>query len=401
MRVQNSTVRTLGFVGLAAFAAAQAEAQTSLTVGGREIQVHGFFQQGFVFTDTNSFLTMGSSDGGSGEMTDGAVNVSTKLHNKLRIGAQLYARNLGQFGNGRVELDWVFADYKVNDKIGFRGGKVKTQLGVINDTQDMEFLHTWALLPQAVYPLDLRSVTIAHTGGDVYGRFDTKKAGSFAYTAYAGVLPDDKRGGYRYGIEDRPGLRVRGDIKRHGGGADLRWTAPLEGLQLGVSHLESRGEFDLNSAQVPFPLNVDLKAWNISAVYGDYQKENWHFSGELRRSLADLVVTPSAAPTPATVSVGWFMSGAYRIAKPLELGAYYSNFVQNTDFDSSLDSNHVSGPTITAKYDFPRFVSIKAEGHFLDGYGDPLNPRGFYPRTNTGGFSDGTKMFVLRTAFSF
>src|SRR5689334_1956210 len=141
MRVQKSVVRTLGFVGLAALGAAQASAQTSVTVGGREIQVHGFVQQGFVFTDDNSFLTMGSSNG-SGEMTDGAFNVSTKLNDKLRIGAQAYARNLGQFGNGHVELDWVFADYQLNDKIGFRGGKVKTQLGLINDTQDMEFLHT-------------------------------------------------------------------------------------------------------------------------------------------------------------------------------------------------------------------------------------------------------------------
>jgi hypothetical protein len=399
MRVQKSTVRTLGFIGLAAFGAAQAEAQTSLTVGGREIQVHGFVQQGFVFTDDNSFLTMGSSNG-SGEMTDGAFNVSSKLHDKVRVGAQVYARNLGQFGNGRVELDWVFADYQVNEKIGFRGGKVKTQLGLINDTQDMEFLHTWALLPQAVYPLDLRSVTIAHTGGDVYGRLNTKKAGAFAYSAYFGVLPDDKRGGYRYGLEDR-GLGVIGDIKRHGGGGDLRWTAPLEGLQVGVSHLESRGEFNLRSAQVPIPLKVDLTAWNITALYSDYQYENWHFSTEWRRTIAELTVTPSAAPTAPIESIGWFVAGAYRIAKPLELGAYYSNYVANTDLSSGLDSNHVGGPTITARYDFPRYVSIKAEGHFLDGYGDPLSPRGFYPRTNTGGFSNGTNMFVLRTAFSF
>jgi hypothetical protein len=162
MRVQKSTVTTLGFIGLAALGAAQAEAQTSVTVGGREIQVHGFVQQGFVFTDDNSFLTMGSSNG-SGEMTDGAFNVSSKLHDKVRIGAQVYARNLGQFGNGRVELDWVFADYQVNEKIGFRGGKVKTQLGLINDTQDMEFLHTWALLPQAVSPTRAATSTAAST----------------------------------------------------------------------------------------------------------------------------------------------------------------------------------------------------------------------------------------------
>jgi hypothetical protein len=400
MRVQKSAVRTLGFVGLAALGAVQAaDAQSTLKVAGREVQLHGFVQQGVVFSSDNNFLTMGT-DNGSGEMTDGGINASTKINDKLRIGAQLYARNLGQFGNGRVELDWVFADYQVNEKIGFRGGKVKTSLGLINDSQDMEFLHTWALLPQSVYPLDLRSVTIAHTGGDVYGRINAKKAGSFAYTAYVGILPDDKRGGYRYGIEDR-GLGIIGDIKRHGGGGDLRWTAPLEGLQVGVSHMETRGEFNLRSPQVPIPLNVDMQAWNITALYSDYQYEDWHFSAEWRRTLAKLVVTPSAAPTAPIDSRGWFMSGAYRVAKPLELGAYYSRYVADNRFDAGLDNNHLSGPTVTAKYDFPRYVSLKAEGHFLDGTGDPLSPRGFYQRNNPGGLDNGTTMFVLRTAFSF
>ena len=97
-----------------------------------------------------------------------------------------------------------------------------------------------------------------------------QEGGLVPYSAYFGILPDDKRGGYRYGLEDR-GLGVIGDIERHGGGGDLRWTAPLEGLQVGVSHMETRGEFNLRSAQVPIPLKVDLTAWNITALYGDYQ----------------------------------------------------------------------------------------------------------------------------------
>jgi hypothetical protein len=398
MRVQKS-VRTLGFVGLAALGAAQADAQSTLTVAGREVQLHGFVQQGFVFTSDNNFLTMGS-DNGSGEMTDGGINASTKFNDKLRVGAQLYVRNLGQFGNGRVELDWVFADYQVNEKIGFRGGKVKTSLGLINDTQDMEFLHTWALLPQSVYPLDLRSVTIAHTGGDVYGRFNTKKAGSVAYVAYAGVMPDDKRGGYRYGLEDS-GLGIIGDIERQGGGGDLRWTAPLDGLQIGVSHLETRGKLVLRSPQAPIPLNVDLQAWNITSLYSDYQYEDWHFSAEWRRQYTKVVVTPSAAPSTPIDSRGWFVSAAYRVAKPVELGTYYAHYVANTAFDSSLDNNHLNGPVVTARFDFARYVTVKAEAHFVDGYGNPQSPHGFYQRNNRGGLADGTNMFVLRTAFSF
>lgn len=78
--------------------------------------------------------------------------MSTKLTNKLRMGAQIYDRKIGQLGGGRV-----------------RAGKVKTALGLFNDTQDAEFLHIWALLPQSLYPTDLRSSLIAHTGVDIHG----------------------------------------------------------------------------------------------------------------------------------------------------------------------------------------------------------------------------------------
>jgi hypothetical protein len=93
MRVQTSTVRTIGFVSLAALGAAHAEAQTSFNMAGREVQVHGFFQQGVTVSDGNPFLTMGM-DNGSGEMTDGGANVSTKLHDNVSIGAQVDSQSI-------------------------------------------------------------------------------------------------------------------------------------------------------------------------------------------------------------------------------------------------------------------------------------------------------------------
>ncbi|HYI92064.1 MAG TPA: hypothetical protein VEX68_00840 [Bryobacteraceae bacterium] len=45
--------------------------------------------------------------------------------------------------------------------------------------------------------------------------------------------------------------------------------------------------------------------------------------------------------------------------------------------------------------------NIKAEGHFMDGYGDFYSARGFYLRSNPTGLKEKTNMFVLRTGFSF
>ena len=72
----------------------------------RKVQIHGFASQGFVYTNTNNWLTMNSSQG-SAAFTDFGVNVSTSVTDKLRVGAQLYDRNLGQLGQYHPSLDWA------------------------------------------------------------------------------------------------------------------------------------------------------------------------------------------------------------------------------------------------------------------------------------------------------
>ena len=64
-----------------------------------------------------------------------------QVTDRLRIGAQLYLRNVGELGNWHPVLDWGFADYRVRDWFGLRGGRVKTGIrSFSNDVQDNEFL---------------------------------------------------------------------------------------------------------------------------------------------------------------------------------------------------------------------------------------------------------------------
>ncbi len=226
-------------------------AQGDWKVAGRDIQVHSFASQGFAYSSDNNYLTMKTSQG-SAAFTDFGANVSTALTDRLRVGAQVYDRNVGQLGNWRPEVDWALADYRFKDWFGVRGGKVKTVLGLYNDTQDVEFLHTWALMPQSVYPVDVRGDSIAHLGGDIYGSIGVPKLGTFAYTLYGGKRPNDPEGGYLYGFSTS--TRVTNpngsfayvtsstkDITYYGGpvfGADLRWTTPFKGLLLGASYMK-------------------------------------------------------------------------------------------------------------------------------------------------------------------
>ena len=52
------------------------------------------------------------SNRGSGAFTDFGFNVSTAISDKLRIGAQVYDRNLGNLGEWHPSLDWAVADYR-------------------------------------------------------------------------------------------------------------------------------------------------------------------------------------------------------------------------------------------------------------------------------------------------
>src|ERR1035441_4851765 len=142
--------------------------QFDFKVEDRTVQVHSFASQGFAYSNDNNYLTMKTSQG-SFAMTDGGANISTQLSDKFRVGAQVYVRNVGRLGGWHPLLDWAYVDYRAKDWFGVRAGRVKTSLGLYTDTQDAESLNTWALLPQSMYPADLRSATISHDGLDIYG----------------------------------------------------------------------------------------------------------------------------------------------------------------------------------------------------------------------------------------
>jgi len=371
----------------------------SFKFGDKEVQIHGSFQQGFDLTNNNNFLLMNTSKG-SVEMTDAALNASSSLTRKLRVGAQMYVRNIGELGNGSVQLDWAFADYKFNNKVGVRGGKIKTVLGLFTDTQDTEFLYTWALLPQGTYPLDLRSVTIAHVGADAYGMVKLGKAGSLAYTVYAGFVQDDDKGGYRYGVQDA-GLSFASGISSHGGGFDTRWTTPVNGLMTGYSFTQNTTNVDLVVDAIRLPISITTSPSRRQALYGDYQGTHLRLSSEWRRELSDSVITPAVFARSTVPTEAAFVTASYRLFEKLEVGTYYSRFVYNTDLPSSDADNHIYDKAITGRVDINRFWHVKVEGHFMDGNGSPTLARGFYRRNNLAGFNPTTHMLVIRTGVIF
>src|ERR1700687_713582 len=385
---------------------------------GRQVQIHGFASQGFIYTNDNNWLTMHTSEG-SGAFTDFGANVSMQVTDRLRIRAQVYDHNIGNLGEWHPSLDWAFADYRFKPWLSFRGGEVKTVIGLYNDTQDYEFLNAFALLPQSVYPLDMHDANIAHMGGDLYGDVPLGlRPGTLSYTVYGGAWRDSYYGGYPYALRKN---HAPINLTSNGGpqyGADLRWQTPLSGLLAGISRMnqddESKGTF------VPFwnPAAGKLPYWEytrhcwLNQYYSQYSKRALRLASEYRRTYIDAVDFNGTSNTQIDVR-GWYVSGSYRVAKRLELGSYYSHYTMTTHYggilgmvfpqrvDTSRPENHIYDKVVSARIDLNRFWNVKLEGHFMDGYGDGPYPDGFYQGDNPAGFKRNTNALVVRTGFNF
>ncbi len=311
----------------------------------RTVQVHGWLSQGLAYSDENNYLTMNTSSG-SGAFTDAGLSMSSPITDRFRIGAQGYVRDIGQLGEHHPDLDWAYADYRFASWFGVRAGKVKTALGLYNDTQDAEFLHTWAILPQSTYPLDLRGATLAHTGVDVHGRISLRRGGELNYTAYSGIRSFDRYGGIYYFSADQ-GVPIDKD-SGHVEGGDVRWTTPLSALMVGASGInltEDRSGHETAPTLSAITYKFSPDPDHIISVYGDFQRGHWHLNGEFRREYSPLKVTLSYLPTPiiynGETSKGWFLSAAYRVSKRLQLGTYHARFlVDHPDVPADPYANH-------------------------------------------------------------
>lgn len=377
------SISTLYVCAAALFGAGSLEAQFNIsqfTVDGYTVQVHGFASQGFALSNQNNYLTMDTSKG-SFRFTDGGLNMSTNLTSKLRVGAQVYDREIGQLGGGRISLDWAYADYKFNDWFGVRAGKVKTALGLYNDTQDAESLSTWALLPQSIYPTDLRSQLIAHTGVDLYGQVGMKKAGSLSYTVYGGRRTNDTRSGYYFNTQDTgiPLTSWAGTL----GGLDVHWNTPISGLMIGGSFLDEHDNAQGNYEALGVPFFLPSDPNRVTDGYVDYTIGKLHLDAEFRRNHTDYqFIVLGQGSFANESSSGFFASAAYRLSKKIEVGTYNSRFYVDSPATPEAAANHIYDQTVTVRYDVTSWWDLKVEGHFINGYGDTYSARGFYLRDN-------------------
>jgi len=136
--------------------------------------------------------------------------------------------------------------------------------------------------------------------------------------------------------------------------------------------------------------------------YVDFTRGKWDFDFEHRRivDVEEVRISSGSLLGLDKSTRDWFASASYRITSKLQVGFYHSNWqVLHPTVSTNKASNHIYDEVCAARYDISRYVDVKAEGHFMDGYGDSHQAQGFYAAWNPQGLKPTTNMLVLRLTF--
>src|SRR6267142_5985687 len=96
------------------------------------LEFHAFVSEGYLKSSDNNYLA--DSKRGSFEFWEAGINATKQLTDRLRMGIQLFSRDLGPLGDYKAKVDWAYLDYNWKDWLGVRAGRIKLPFGLYNDT---------------------------------------------------------------------------------------------------------------------------------------------------------------------------------------------------------------------------------------------------------------------------
>jgi hypothetical protein len=353
------------------------------------LAIHGFVSQGAFLSTDNDFL--GRSERGSVEFLEAALNVSTEVTERLRIGAQLFTRDLGPIGNYTMNLDWAFIDYKWRDWLGLRAGRIKMPFGLYNEFADIDAARTPILLPQSVYPITSRDFQLAQTGFSIHGSA-ALPAGGVDYQLFGGALFIAESTFLDTGAQLE---LVEVDTKYVAGG-QLFWRAPVTGLRIGASALHTNLALHLRADQLTtaalimagvVPMDFDgsfeygLRDVTLAVGSIEYALDDWLFSAEYSRWVSEVYSTiPMVIPGLDQDEERFYGMVSRSFTPWLELGTYYSiHFFDIDDRDGNAPRNsmrfreshraYIKDLALSTRFDINDYWLWKLEAHYMDGTG--------------------------------
>lgn len=379
-------------LGVCVLLASRGRPAAGQTLDDLNIQIHGYATQAVLYSTHNNWNTTDSSDGSAG-WTEAVLNITSSPEPRLRIGAQVRYFVLGTLGN-IITLDWAEGDYKVCERFGFRVGKVKTPIGLLNETQDIDPAHLWILLPQSIYPLASRNSLLAHSGGVIYGSFALGRSlGKLEYRAYGGERNISGQDGALEPYRNL-GFEIPNGLSGVTYGGTLIWNTPFTGLVVGAT--EGSEDQSGNTTYASLPGKLQTNSFNVPYMFSRYERNRFMFAGEYRRTAPHGFLLITGLP-PILASVderSYYVMSSYKLTRKLTGGAYFSSIF---NLQAPLGSARFQKDwVVSGRYDVNPYLYVKAEQHFMDG-----TQTGFSLSNNADGLNPKTKMILLNIGVSF
>jgi hypothetical protein len=385
------------------------DAPGSLMLEQRKVEIHGFASEGGFLSTSNEYI--GSSSRGSLKLAEVGIALSTEVTDRLRVGAQLFARDFGTFEDA-PRFDWAFLDYRFRAWLGLRAGIIRMPFGLYNEYSDVDAARASILMPQGVYPFRNRDVLLSHRGFDVYGSQRLGDAGELEYQAWLGTLNIPANA-----LVVAGGATLDAIDPRYVTGAQVFWQPPLDGLRIGATAL--RASIDFKLTLPPSTVAALIMAGLVPADYkgavvvsqrpdtwvigsAEYAHDRWMFAAEYGRAFKHQRTSlPAIFKSFDEDSEQFYVMASYRQSPRLEVSSYYSVHHLDANDRHGRDPRYAErffafqrDLAATARVDVNDRWLWKLEAHFIDGTADlemASNPR---PDRYWG-------LFLLRTTVSF
>ncbi|MGE5342008.1 MAG: porin [Candidatus Omnitrophota bacterium] len=357
-----------------------------------KININGYISQGFLLSSGNNFLA--ETRKGTFQFNEMGINFTTGFLDKIHLGIQFAARDLGDVGNDKVQIDWAYADYQFFDWFGLRAGKMKLPIGFYNKTRDIDMLRTFILLPQSVYTDNFRDMCTAMKGIGIYGVISLHRAGNVSYQASLGTTEIDREGSSSK-VVNATGFF---DVDKYNVGmsynGSLIWETPIKGLRTGVTITGSKIKYNGSVTKdlvIPIPtppytmtiaqkgdmFKGEIPLLLLKTFSAEYTMNNLVVAAEYLRFRQEARIN---MPTGYSLDMNksnnenYYVSASYRFADWFEFGSYYSVCYLDRKDKKGKNFNppysaYQKDWCATLRFDVNQRTTFKLEGHLMNGAG--------------------------------
>ncbi len=318
-------------------------------------QWHGFISQGAIKTSDNRFF--GDSENLSFDFTDIAFGINWRPLTRLHLSTQAIYRKAGKTSPDGIKLDYGIVDYNfINNErtgLGSRAGRVKNPYGFYNETRDVAASRPSILLPQSIYPDELRDAFHSSDSVALYAYYQFDNTLLNLDIVYGKPI-------FNQHVED---ILLQDAPSLHFDHQTLLVARAI--LDYDGGRMRGGVSYSNISADLVSPLVMNLKFQLLSF---EYNADNWQIVSEYQERSFDL----ENLPPPKLTAQSYYLQFIYSLSARWRFVSRYDVFYFDKDdksgrtFDVKSDA-YSNTHTMGIQYKMNESWLLSGELHHIDG----------------------------------